>query len=158
MRQTVKAWMLILLVSVPASLAAGPLHDFGALLKALRQGKEVRAVIHYGKCRLVADNEEQEASPDAIGGMELSVFEYFAPGSVRNEEAFLVCSETKLIENPLGEGYVYNYVKIRIGADGSVKITARYLDPLTFEVIMDEYFYTEVADGKNNGGLFLFAG
>ena len=132
------------------------LNSFDELLSAVKTGSEVRMVFHYLKCELIADNEKQEKIPDAVGGMSLDVFEYFAPNSVRNKDAFLVASESKLIQNPKGDDYVYNYVKVRLNADGKVKITARYLNPENFKVLMDENFFGTINDGKNDGGIFLY--
>ncbi|MFH1120568.1 MAG: VirK family protein [Bacteroidota bacterium] len=132
------------------------INSFDELITAVKCGGQVRMVIHYSKCELIADNEKQEKVPDAIGGMTLDIFEYFAPNSVKNKEAFLVASESKLIQNPKGEDYVFNYVKVRLNADGKVKITARYLKPETFKVLMDENFFGFINDGKNEGGVFLY--
>jgi hypothetical protein len=97
-----------------------------------------------------------EKVPDAIGGMKIDVWEYFAPMSVRNEKAFVVSSTAKLIKYPKGEGFVYNYVKVRINSDNSVKIDAKYLDSVSFEEIMTESFYGKINDGKNNEGIFIY--
>ncbi len=150
--------LLILFINGYTLLYAQPkqLNSFEELLKAVKTGSEVKLVFHYAKCELIADNEKQEKVPDAIGGMSLDVFEYFAPNSVKNKDAFLVASESKLIQNPKGDDYVYNYVKVRLNADGKVKITARYLNPENFKVQMDENFFGFINDGKNDGGIFLY--
>ena len=75
--------------------------------------------------------------------------------SIRNELAFVSSSENVLISHSY-YGYVYNYVKLRIYENEKVEIIARYLDPLTLEVRMDETFYTLINNGENDGGLFLF--
>jgi len=112
--------------------------------------------MHYAKCQLISDNEIEDKVPDAIGGMTIDVYEYFEKGAVRNDQAFVVFSESKLIQYPKGEGYVYNYVKVKITADNKVKITAEYLNPVNFSVMMTENFFTSINDGKNEGGVFLF--
>ncbi len=132
------------------------LKNFDELLTAVKAGSHVKMVFHYKKCELISDNEKQEKVPDAIGGMSLDVFEYFAENSVRNKLAFLVASETKLIQNPMGDDYVYNYVKVKLYADNQVKISARYLNPENYKVEMDENFFGAINDGKNDGGIFLF--
>jgi hypothetical protein len=152
------ACLVLLLLSMFSTLYAQPkqLKSFEELLNAVKAGGEVKLVFYYAKCELIADNEKQEKVPDAIGGMSLDVFEYFAPNSVRNKEAFLVASESKLIQNPKGDDYVYNYVKVRLNSDGKVKITARYLNPDNFKVQMDENFFGTINDGGNDGGIFLY--
>lgn len=131
--------------------------SFNELIDYLKTGNEVSVVLHYAKCRLISDDEIVEDVPNAIGGMTLDVWEYFAPMTIYNKKAFVVSSTSKLIQYPKGEGYVYNYVKIRIYDDNSVKIVAQYLDAITYEVLMTESFYGNIADGKNNEGVFIYA-
>lgn len=150
--------LLLLTTFGMTSLVAQPkqLNNFDELMNALKSGNQINMVFYYAKCELISDNEKQEKIPDAVGGMKLDVFEYFAPNAVKNKEAFLVASESKLIQNPKGEDYVYNYVKVKIIADNKVKITARYVNPVNFKVQMDENFFGTINDGKNDGGIFLY--
>ena len=111
-------------------------------------------MFYYAKCQLISDNEIKAKSPDAIGGMTIDTFEYFAKNTVKsNSDAFVVASVSTLIANPLGKGHVYNYVKMKISEDGKIRITARYLDPKTFEENMDESFYTDL-NAKDPGAKF----
>jgi len=97
------------------------LKNFDELMAALNAGYNVKVVIHYGKCKLVTDNGVQDKSPDAIGGMTIDTYEYFAPKAVcGNENASVVFSENKLIKNPKGKGFVYNYAKFRVEPTGKV--------------------------------------
>ena len=137
-----------------SAFAQGELLDsFDSLIEALKSGKEVRMVVDYGDSRLIAGNKE-EVAPRATGGMVVDTWEYFAENTIYNDQAFVVFSESKLIANPRGEGYVYNYVKIRVNADDSVRLIARYLQPLTLETLMDESFYTTVFDGSSGAAKF----
>jgi len=120
----------------------------------MKEGGIVKVVIHYGKCKLFVE-EKEENPPEVIGGMEIKAFEYFGKGAIKNESAFISASETILISHSL-YGYVYNYIKIRVYDDNSVEIIARYLDPKSFEVKMDETFYTKVNNDKNDGGAFFY--
>jgi len=131
------------------------INNFNSLMEILNKGANVKVVIHYAKCKLIIDSVETDA-PDAIGGMSLSTFEYFAPMSINNPKAFLTSSETVLITHRK-RGFVYNYVKIKIFEDNTVEIVAKYLLPNTLEVVMDEIFYSEINDGNNNKGVFLYA-
>ena len=126
--------------------------DFQQLMDALNSGENVMAIIHYGK--LIIDSTKVQA-PDAIGGMGFQTFEYFAKMSIRNEMAYVTTSETVLIGHPY-YGYVYNYAKIRVYEDNSVEIIARYLEPNTYEVKMDETFRTFINDGTNEGAVYLY--
>jgi len=134
------------------------LNNFESLMEALNSGEKVRAVFHYKHCKLISDNKvvDPVRVPDAIGGMGIDVYEYFAAGAIRNKEAFVVFSVSKLIENPIGEGYVYNYAKVKVYANNEVEIIARYLDSKTMEEIMNESFYTLINDGKSDDNAAYF--
>ncbi len=133
------------------------LKNFDELMAALNTGYNVRVVIHYAKCTLVADNELQDKSPDAIGGMTIDTYEYFAPKAVRgNEHAFVVFSENKLIQNPKGKGFVYNYAKFKVEDTGKVKVTVMYLDPNTQEELMSENFFTQFGDSAKEQAIYFY--
>lgn len=139
-----------------AAFSQKPITNFEDLMKALGNGKEVKAVFHYAKCQLISDNEIEDRVPDAIGGFTIDVFEHFAKGAVYNKEAFVVASTYKLIKNPIGDGYVYNYAKVRVDANNKVKISAIYVDPVSFEENMSENFFTEIKTKDNDAGASFF--
>ncbi|MEJ5302157.1 MAG: hypothetical protein HPY80_01455 [Bacteroidales bacterium] len=153
MRYSFLAFLVLLVFSVSGQ---SPLKGFNELMSALQSGKHVKMVVEYKKCQLISDNEVAEKIPDAIGGMDLDSWEYFAKGAVRNEKAFLSFSASHFIQYPKGEGYVYNYVKVKVFEDNKVKITARYVDPKSFENLMDENFFGEINDGKNGAGISFY--
>lgn len=133
------------------------LKNFDELMSALNAGYNVRVVIYYGKCKLVADNEMQDKSPDAIGGMTIDTYEYFAPKAVRgNENAFVVFSENKLIQNPKGKGFVYNWAKFKVESTGKVKVSVMYLDSTTQEELMSENFFTEFSDSAKEQAIYFY--
>lgn len=149
---------VLLLFCIPLASACAQidrLSTFDALLAALREGRQVRVTIEYAKCRLLIDSVAQP-SPDAIGGMAVATFEYFARGVVRNPRAYVVTSETHLIGHPR-YGYVHNYVRIRTYEDNSVEIVARYLAPTSYDVVMDETFLGNISDGADNEGVHFTA-
>ena len=131
------------------------LRSFNEIFKALTSGKTVKAIFHYKGCKLISDNEVVEKVPDAIGGMELSTFEYFTPGSIRNKNGFISSSKTVLINHP-GYGFVMNYAKVRIYDNNKIRIIAQYVTPNTYEIKMDESFYTVINDGKNKGAAYFY--
>ncbi|MDK2909098.1 MAG: VirK protein [Bacteroidales bacterium] len=153
MRYSFLAFLVLFVFSVSGQ---SPLKGFNELMNALQSGKHVKMVVEYKKCQLISDNEVAEKVPDAIGGMDLDSWEYFAKGAVRNEKAFLAFSASHFIQYPKGEGYVYNYVKVKVFEDNKVKITARYVDPKSFENLMDENFFGEINDGKNGAGVSFY--
>ena len=80
--------------------------NFDELMAVLKKGKIVRVIIDYGKCQLISDNEIQERSPNAIGGMTMETFEYFAKNALGRNQPFVVSSENKLIANQIGRAHV----------------------------------------------------
>jgi len=132
------------------------LTDYQQIMTALEQGYTIQVVIHYQDCQLISHNEIQEHAPHAIGGMTIDTFEWFAAGSIGNELAYVVSSENKLIANPRGKGYVYNYAKLKISSDNQVKLTARYIDTQTHATLMDENFFSQINDGKNQGAVYCY--
>ena len=139
---------------VGASAQTKIIKNFDQLMFALRTGSEVRAVIYYSRCKLIVDSVETKA-PDAVGGMVLNTFEFFAPNAVKNAKAFVTSSQTILISHPR-QGHVYNYVKMRIYEDNSVEINAKYLNPTTYQVVMDETFYGVISAGDDGNGVCLY--
>ncbi len=156
MTRSVLAIIMICLGIAMLNAKTIPVHSSKDLMNALKQGEQVRVVIHYADCELISDNEVKSYSPNAIGGMEIATWEYFAPMMMGNPQGFMVCSESKLIENPVGDGYVFNYVKLRISDDDKVKLTARYIDSQDMSEQMDEAFHSVINDGKNDGAVFLY--
>ena len=139
----------VLMVLIISSMAVGQdnqLKSLDDVMKALESGKYVRIVFYYKKCKLISENEEVARVPDAIGGMTLETFEYFAENSIGNKEAYLSASESVLIHHP-SQGIVYNYAKVRIFKSGKIRLIVQYIDPKTFELKMDESFYTTIGDG-----------
>ena len=156
MKKSIVTLFFVLGLMFSAFSQTKQLNNYEDLLSALNAGEKVRAIFHYVKCKQIADNEEKEKSTEAIGGMDIDAYEYFAANAVKNKEPFLVASTTKLIQNPKGDGFIYNYVKIKVSPDNKVKITAQYVDARSFEIKMDENFFGEINDGKNDKGIFFF--
>jgi hypothetical protein len=131
------------------------LKNAGEILSALKAGGLVRVVLHYKDMALVDEKGQPQASPDAVGGMDLGTYEHFAAGAVGNKEGYVAASHTQLIRHPR-HGYVLNYVKVSVYDSGAVKILAQYLSPTNYEVKMDETFTTIVADGTNKGAAVFY--
>ena len=149
--------MLVLILGVSVvgvSAQTKLLKSFDQLMFALRTGSEVRAVIYYSRCKLIVDSVETKA-PDAVGGMVLNTFEYFAPNAVKNPKAFVTSSQTVLISHPR-QGHVYNYVKMKFFEDNTVEINAKYLNPATYQVVMDETFYGAISSGDDGNAVCLY--
>jgi hypothetical protein len=144
-------------ILLTASAIAAPkrLTTFDALMTQAKSGHTIAAVFDYAKMTLLVDGKEEKA-PAAIGGMTFSNWEFFDIGVVRNKLAYVVSSETQTIAHPR-YGHVLNYVRARIYSDNSVEITAQYLKPLTYEIVMDETFKGKISNGKDANGASFFA-
>ena len=132
------------------------LTNFVQIIDALKSGYRVNAVIHYKDCMLVSDGDTLKA-PDAIGGMDILPYEYFAAGVIGKNIAFISTSETVMIYLKGFGGYLNNYVKLRVYEDNRVEITAQYLTIDKQEVKMDETFYGEINDGTNGKAIYFYA-
>ena len=155
-----KLTLLVLLLTSSLSIAQKQIQNFDQLLDALKNGKSIKTVIYYGKCKLFSDGKEEDKSPDAIGGMPFDTYEYFDSSVFKGRvPSFITTSQTILINHP-GYGYVYNYVKIKVRKDNSIEITARYLKPRwlskKYKVVMDETFKGTINDDNNDGSISFF--
>jgi hypothetical protein len=152
-----KALVLFLLFFVAhvAVSQTARIPDFERLMKSLNAGERVRIVIEYQKCAW-QDTTKKTVTPNAITGMDIDTYEFFAPGVIHKKMAFVVFANSKLIQNPKGKGFVYNYGKVRINADNTVLITAKYIDPKTFKEQMNEVFVGKLNDGTNKEAINLF--
>lgn len=146
-----KKFIAILGIALLASFAlAGPkqLTSFGEIMNHLKAGGKVNLVLDYGQMQLKVDNEVVE-SPKAIGGMTLEPWEFFEKGVVRNENAYVVSSETHLISSAR-YGFVFNYVRVRIYDNDKVEVNAKYVTTDYKQTVMDETFYGEVSKKKGD--------
>jgi hypothetical protein len=129
---------------------------FDTLMKALFSGENVRVIIRYAQCNRSEKGEAGDRSRDVVAGMAIGTFEYFAEGVIPGSPAFVTFSESKLILNPIGKGHVFNYGKVRVMAGNAVTVTAQYLDPKRYKVLMDQTYKGTINDGLNNGGIYFF--
>jgi hypothetical protein len=154
MRKITVFLIALLLVSVCTYSETVQLKNFTEVLDALTRGEKVTAVLHYADCKLTADGKEAK-SPDAIGGMPMLPYEYFAAGVI-TKKAFISSSQTVMIYLAGFNGFVYNYVKVRVYDDNTVNITAKYVTIDKMETKMDETFEGEINDGSNGKGVYFY--
>ncbi|MBS3740748.1 MAG: hypothetical protein KGY75_00860 [Candidatus Cloacimonetes bacterium] len=159
MKNKYKGWLyiavfvLVVVWSQSVNAETTQVTNFEDLMENLNRGEEVKVVVHYGDCKLISDNEVQDRSPQAIGGMKIHVFEYFAKGAVGNTQAFVAFSHSSLINY---RGFLYNYVKFKVTKDNQVTVTAQYVEPQDYEIEMNEKFFSEINDGKNEGAVYFY--
>ncbi len=131
------------------------LNNFIQILDALNAGYNVNAVIHFKDCKVIVDSVESK-SQDKIKGIELTPYDYYAPGLI-GKRAFISVSQNVMVFLGGGGGYFYNYMKIRIYEDNTVEITNRYLTTDKLEVQMNEMSYGEINNGSNDKAIYFFA-
>ncbi|GEM_PF-3427270 len=119
------------------------------LMDALYSGEEVTATLRYGECEL-----DGRPGPDAIGGIKIETYEWFAEGLIGNETDYVAFSKSSLVL--ISGQHVYDYVKVRVYDDGYVQVIAEYLDVETFDVEMYEEFDCELDQG-DGGSVSLWA-
>ena len=146
--------IVTLLATTSFAAAQQRISSYTELFKSLKAGKQVRVVAEYKKMKLFSDGKEEE-SVDATGGMAIGAWEQFAKGVVRNDKAYIAFSHTNLIAHPR-YGHVHNYVRFRVYEDNSIEITARYLDAVTYKVVMDETFKGKISNGKDAEGVSFY--
>jgi len=149
--EAMKKLIALLILAVFSSIAfAGPkqLTSFTAIMNHLKSGGKVNLVLDYGQMQLKVDNEVVE-SPKAIGGMTLEPWEFFEKGVVRNENAYVVSSETHMISSTR-YGFVFNYVRVRIYDNEKVEVNAKYVTTDYKQTVMDETFYGEISKKKDD--------
>jgi len=132
------------------------LTSFDQLMQSLNSGEHVRVVIQYGLCQWAPTENKLTPTPKAVTGMDVDTYEYFPSGAINNKNSFVVFSNSKLIQNPIGKGYILNYGKVRIYDDNTVQVTAKYINPGNFKELMSEIFVGKLNDGHNNEGINLF--
>ncbi len=157
--KTIFSLIIISLISVSA-YSQKQLNNFDEIMTSLKNGKSIKTVIYYAKCKLFVDGKEETESPNAIGGMRIDTYEYFDSSLFKGKApSCLVSSQTVLVSHPK-YGYVYNYVKIKVRKDNSVEIIARYLKPRLFsrkyKIIMDETFKGKLRNNEADGGIVFF--
>jgi len=151
-----KKTVVFLIISFISTVSIGNperINSISELLNKLKDGYTPRIIINYSLC--ISDNQDSEVTKEIIGGMTLDNFEYFSPGSINNPNGYIATSESHLIQHNK-YGNVLNYIKIRFFDNEKVEIIARYLNPETFEVIMDQTYKSIINNSKNNGGVSLF--
>ena len=154
MKKTIFILILVIFFQHNLSSESVNICNFNDFLNSLLNGEQIRIVVDYSCCLLESDGEISDQGPQAWGGMNVEVFEYFAPGLLGNEFGFVAFSHNSFIQ--LGQDFIYDYVKFRIFSNDSCEISVIYLNPGNLEVLMEEKFITEINDSFNNCGLFIY--
>lgn len=138
-----------------------PLTTFDDLYGALASGSSVRAISNYSQCTFFPNSSDDagapvgEWGPRAVGGTSIGTFEaFFDPrfGPV----PFLAFSDSTLIQNYQGVGFIHDFVKTTVLSNGTVWITVQYIDALTYNVTMTESFVCAITSPAVAGGVSFY--
>jgi hypothetical protein len=132
----------------------GLLDSYDAILAALTDGRQVRAVLHYPECTLKIGDAVMKP-PESSAGLSFGAWEAFARGSVGNERAYLTVSETRMVAHAK-RGHVWNYLRLRVFDDGEVELQAKNILPSDFSIIMDNMFICAIDPGTGVGGASFY--
>jgi len=125
-------------------------------MKTLTAGEEIRVVIRYADCDREHPRNGFDSIPDIAASMHIETWEYFPRHSIRNDHAFVVFSDARLIGNPIGKGFVINYGKVRISDNDSAMVDARYLHPRSHRSLMYQRYRCRIDDGSGTQGIYLY--
>jgi hypothetical protein len=112
------------------------------------------------KCKLQAQNKPatcylKDVGMDAIGSMKAGTWEFFGPEITKywpDKRTYVAFSDTALISF---RGFVFNYGNVRIYDDETMKVSVAYLDKMTYEYKMDEYFICKYGKKDDPAKIFI---
>jgi hypothetical protein len=113
--------------------------DFEQIKKDLFDGNKLRFVFDYEKMNLYINGQLQSKSPNAVGGFDIEIFEYFGPFVANNPVPYIAASSNALIIHSR-YGVIYNYGKLRIYEDNRIEVGVVYIDVKTTNIVFQETF------------------
>lgn len=125
----------ILACLLSASVFAAPkqLNNYAQLLDALAKGDNVKAVIHFDKCKMKKNGLNTHFHETAAStSINFNVFSHYKVLTDDEMKYTIATSNTILTEHSLF-GPVYAYGRLRIFEDNSAEFHAAYYDPRTYE-------------------------
>lgn len=128
------------------------LKSFGEVLAAHDAGRQLRVLFKYQECKLNGG-----AGLKAMGGIYAVAVEHVAQ-SASVPSALITFSDSKLVIDPQvyppqKDAHVYNTARVRLSADGSVKVATQYLEYATSKINMSEVWDCNLGTGK---GAYFF--
>eukprot|EP01120_Amphizonella_sp_Union-15-10_P002049 TRINITY_DN1218_c0_g3_i1.p1 TRINITY_DN1218_c0_g3~~TRINITY_DN1218_c0_g3_i1.p1 ORF type:complete len:161 (-),score=14.27 TRINITY_DN1218_c0_g3_i1:36-482(-) len=142
------AFILSLIISTFTTASAVQLQNFDDLYSSLLAGLDVKVVAYYEQCSL-----DGQPGPKATGGALIDTWEYFED---LESYPFLAFSHSVLIVHNR-YGTILDKVRFKFNSLNQVFINAQYLDPVTYELKMNETFVCKIGISKNVGGVYLFS-
>ncbi|CAF0902574.1 unnamed protein product [Brachionus calyciflorus] len=114
--------------------------NYKQIKEDLFNGKKLRFIFYYQKMNLYLNNTLIR-SPNAVGGFDIDIFEYFGVNVTGNPIEYIASSTTALITHSR-YGIINNYGKIRIYEDNRIEVGVVYIDVKTTDIVFQETFNT----------------
>ncbi|CAF1116935.1 unnamed protein product [Brachionus calyciflorus] len=114
--------------------------NYKQIKEDLFNGKKLRFIFHYQKMNLYLNNTLIR-SPNAVGGFDIDIFEYFGVNVTGNPIEYIASSTNALITHSR-YGIINNYGKIRIYEDNRIEVGVVYIDVKTTDIVFQETFNT----------------
>jgi hypothetical protein len=113
--------------------------DFEQIKSDLFSGNKLRFIIDYEKMNLYMNGTLQAKSPNAVGGFEIDIFEYFGPFVANNPIPYIAASSNAMIIHSR-YGVIYNYGKLRIYENNRFEVGVVYIDVKSTNIVFQETF------------------
>lgn len=117
------------------------LADYNKIKNDLFNGKKLRFIFHYEKMNLYINETLEPKSPDAVGGFDIDIFEYFGQFVANNPVPYIAASSTALIIHSR-YGIINNYGKLRIYENNVIEVGVVYIDVKSTNIVFQEKFNT----------------
>lgn len=128
MKKNIVVWMALGFVVLSGSAIAyghhKPLLSYEALLQALNAGDDVKAIIHFDKCK-AKDNQDNVVR--AEGALNFNVFNHYQLPTGK----YVIATSTTVFTEHRDFGPVSNYVRLRVHEDNSTEVYIAFYDPNT---------------------------
>jgi len=113
--------------------------DFEQIKNDLFNGNKLRFIFDYQKMNLYINGELQPKSPNAVGGFDIDLYEYFGLFVANNPVPYIAASSNALIIHSR-YGIIYNYGKLRIYEDNRIEVGVVYIDVKSTNIVFQEIF------------------
>jgi hypothetical protein len=131
------------------------LANYDQLLQALDSGSQVRAVVHFDKCKLESGDGRISS---LSGGLTFDVFNHYDM-PIEGNRTREVISTSKTVFS-LGTRYEFgpinNYVRLHVFKDNTAQLFGAFLDPQTYEQKTAVSYTCPVSGDVNHAGVSLY--
>lgn len=141
--------------SVNALSNTKTLDNFNELLQALDSGNQVRAVIHFDKCKLETGTEI--VSEISFGFNYDWYNHYYLPINAQNTKEVIATSKNIFSVATLNNlGSINNYLRLHVFKDNTARVFGAVIDPKTYEQKITASFLCSVSNNQDQAGVMLY--